>query len=189
MNAEGISESGSEKRRAGRPRCDARLFVDSLPLGLSPDGCLRTKTNHGYRCRALSTVLRILSPDERQALLGCSAEDIQRGVSRFPRGWDTTAEEIGRFLAAVDADEDTAADYLRVAVNARRSGISWRAIRSHFRTMRLGEREGNALSLLSELARAVDSYRSRFPATTNQMITGAVRSLLEIASNETAPPY
>jgi hypothetical protein len=188
MIAEGISESGSEKRRRGRPRCEAREFVDQLRRsGLAPDGCQRTKTNHGYRARALSPALRILSADEQRDLFGCTADDIRRGTGRFPRGWDSAAEEIGRFLFADDADEDTAANYLRVAVNARRDGVSWRAIRSHFRILRLGERRGNALSLLSELAGTVDAYRSRFPGTTDQMIVGAARSLLEVVSEQTDP--
>jgi hypothetical protein len=188
MTAEGNSESVSENRRRGRPRSDARFYCDRLrQLKMLPDGCARTQTNFTYRTRALHPVSKILSADDQRTLFGCTADDIRRGAGRFPKGWDTAAEEIGRFLFSIDADEDAEADYLRVAVNARRDGVSWRAIRSHFRSLRLGEREGNALSLLSELARTIDAYRSRFPATTDQMIVGAVRSLLEVVSEETDP--
>jgi hypothetical protein len=38
-----------------------------------------------------------------------------------------------------------------------------------------------------ELSRAIDAYLARFPATTNQMIVGAVESLLEVVSENTDP--
>ena len=56
-----------------------------------------------------------------------------------------------------------------------------------FRSLRLGERKGNAIALWIELSRTIDAYRSRFPATTDQMIVGAVESLLEVVSEETDP--
>ncbi len=90
------------------------------------------------------------------------------------------AVEIGRLLSSLGADDETERGYLLVAVNARRDGAPWRTIRSHFRALRLGERAGNAVSLLQELARTIDSYCSRFPATTDTMVAGAVRSLLGV---------
>jgi hypothetical protein len=189
MIAEGISESGSEKRRRGRPRSWKRNLAEDLRRrGLSPSDCRceRSQMNNAYRLSALGPALRLLTAEERTVLFGATDDELRSGGT-FPRGWDSAALELGRLLHGIDADDDTAADYLRVAVNARRDGVSWRAIRSHFRSLRLGERQGNALSLLSELARTIDCYRSRFPATTDQMIVGAVESLLEVVSEESAP--
>jgi hypothetical protein len=186
MTGEGNSESVSEKRRRGRPRSWIRQFADRLDQQglLSNSGCDRSRTNEAYRAAALGPALRLLSAGERAVLLGVDDEQRRSGAT-LPRGWSSAALEIGRLLERSDADDDTTRGYLLVAVNARRDGVSWRAIRSHFRILRLGERQGNALSLLSELARTIDAYRSRFPATTDQMIAGAARSLLEVVSERT----
>jgi hypothetical protein len=68
-----------------------------------------------------------------------------------------------------------------------REHLGRRRIRSHFRSLRLGERQGNAIALWIELSRTIDAYLARFPATTKQMIVGAVESLLEVVCEQTAP--
>ena len=189
MIAEGISESGSGKRGRGRPRSWKRNLADDLRRrGLSPEDCRceRSQLNNAYRLSATGPALRLLTAEERTALFGATDDELRRGGA-FPRGWDSAALELGRLLHGIEADDDAAQRFLLIAVNARRDGVSWRAIRSHFRSLRLGERQGNALSLLSELARTIDCYRSRFPATTDQMIVGAVESLLEVVCDESAP--
>jgi hypothetical protein len=130
-----------------------------------------------------------LPDDEQRVVFGFTQAEIMagKGPGKFPPGWQTAAEEIGRFLVSIGADDDTAADYLRVVVQARRDGIGWRRIRSHFRSLRLGERQGNAIALWIELSRTIDAYLARFPATTKQMIVGAVESLLEVVSEESDP--
>jgi len=183
MNTTSISEPVSEKRRRGRPRSYASIVAEEMRKhSLIPESCgsERSRINVAYRMTCLRQVKLLLSADEQQTLLGFTWEGLRTGKESFPRGWDSAANEIGRFLA----EDETDRDYLLVAVNARRDGVSWRAIRSHFRTLRLGERCGNSLSLLIELTRAVDDYRSRFPATTHQMITGAANSLLEVVSEQ-----
>lgn len=188
MIAEGNSESGSEKPRRGRPRSWIRQFADRLDQqGLLLNcGCDRSRTNEAYRAAAMGPVLRLLSAGERAVLFGVNDEQRRSGAT-LPRGWSSAALEIGRLLERIDDDDNTVRGYLLVAVNARRDGVSWRTIRSHFRSLRLGERQGNALSLLSELARTIDGYRARFPATTDQMIAGAVRSLLGIVCERIDP--
>jgi|688.fasta_scaffold595241_3 hypothetical protein len=188
MIAEGISESDSEKPRRGRPRSVVREVADDMDRMLRISGCQRTKVNEAYRLRATGRAFD-LPDDEQRVLFGSTKSEIWsgKGPGKFPPGWQTAAEEIGRFLVSIAADDDTAADYLRVVVKARRDGISWRGIRSHFRSLRLGERQGNAIALWIELSRTIDAYRSRFPATTDQMIVGAVESLLEVVSEQTDP--
>lgn len=184
MIGDGNSESGSEKRGRGRPRSWRRHFADDLRRrGLLPADCRceRSQMNNAYRLAATGPALRLLTAEERTILFDATDDEMQRS-GMFPRGWDSTALELGRLLHGIDADADAARGYLLIAVNARRNGVSWQTIRSHFRSLRLGDRQGNALSLLSELSRTIDGYRSRFPATTDQMITGAVRSLFEIVS-------
>jgi hypothetical protein len=188
MIAEGISETVSGKRNRGRPRSVTREVADAYDRMLGISGCQRTKLNEAYRLRATGRAFD-LPDDEQRILFGSTKTEIWsgKGPGKFPPGWQTAAEEIGRFLVSIGADDDTAADYLRVAVNARRTGTPWRAIRSHFRSLRLGERQGDAIALWIELSRTIDAYLDRFPATTKQMIVGAVESLLEVVSEESAP--
>jgi hypothetical protein len=188
MTAEGISESGSEKRRRGRPRSRVRLFADDLERHglLSGCGCERSRTNEAYRAAAMGPALRLLTAEEQSVLLGMDKGRYMSG-GLLPRGWSSAALEIGRLLEAIDADDETARGYLLVAVNARRDGVSWRVLRSHFRSLRLGERCGNARSLVAELAKTLDRYCSRFPATTDQTIADAVRVLCGVVSKRIAP--
>jgi hypothetical protein len=188
MIAEGISETVSEKPRRGRPRSVVREVADGMDRMLGVSGCQRTKVNEAYRLRATGRAFD-LTDDEQRILFGSTKAEIWsgKGPGKFPPGWQTAAEEIGRFLVSVGADDDTAADYLRVVVQARRDGIGWRRIRSHFRSLRLGERRGDVRPLLLELARTVDAYRSRFPATPDEIVVAAARRLVVVLSDEPAP--
>jgi len=189
MIANGNSESVSEKPRRGRPRSWKRNLAEDLRRrGLSPSDCRceRSQMNNAYRLSATGPALRLLTPEERTVLFGATDDELRRGCT-FPRGWDSAALELGRLLHGIDADDEAARRFLLIAVNARRDGVSWRAIRSHFRSLRLGERQGNAIALWIELSRTIDAYRSRFPATTDQMIVGAVESLLEVVSERMDP--
>jgi len=188
MIAEGNSESVSEKRRRGRPRSIARETADDIDRAVGLSGCQRTKVNEAYRLRATGLVFDLPDDEQRDVLGFTKAEAWSgKGPGKFPPGWKTVAEEIGRFLVSIEADDDTSAEYLRVVVQARRDGIGWRRIRSHFRSLRLGDRRGNAIALWIELSRAIDAYLARFPATTKQMLVGAVESLLEVVSEQTDP--
>jgi len=188
MIAKGIPETVSEKPRRGRPRSIIREVADRLNRISRIDGCQRTKMNEAYRQRATGRAFD-LPDDEQRILLGTTQAEVMagKGPGKFPPGWQTAAEEIGRFLVLIDADDDTAADYLRVAVQARRDGIGWRAIRSHFRSLRLGERCGEVQPLTLELARTVDAYRSRFPATPPEILIAAARRLIVALSDDSAP--
>jgi hypothetical protein len=185
MNEPTISEPGSEKRKRGRPRSIMREVAEDFDRKLGISGCERTKVNEAYRVHSLR-IACTLSDDEQRILLGTTEKELWqgKGSGRFSVGWPSAAVEIGRFLLSLGEDESAEAEWLRVAVNARRNGIPWRDIRSHFRALRLGKRQGNAMALTTELARTIDGYRSRFPATTDQQMIGAVESLLEVLSEQ-----
>lgn len=185
MNEPTISESVSKKRKRGRPRSWTREEADRF---FPHSNCERTKMNQAYRLGALSIAFD-LPDDEQRILFGFTETEAfaaKAGTGKFPKGWGNTADEIGRFLVSLAGDESAEAEWLRVAVEARRNGIPWGDIRSHFRALRLGKRQGNALALTTELARTIDGYRSRFPATTDQQMIGAVESLLEVLSERIA---
>jgi hypothetical protein len=188
MIAETNSETVSEKPRRGRPRSIVREVADGMDRMLGVAGCQRTKVNEAYRLRATGRAFD-LPDDEQRILFGSTKNEIWsgKGPGKFPPGWQTAAEEIGRYLVSVGADDDTAAEYLRVVVQARRDGIGWRRIRSHFRSLRLGERRGDVRPLLLELARTVDAYRSRFPATPDEIVVAAARRLVVVLSDDTEP--
>jgi hypothetical protein len=184
MNEPTISESVSGKRKRGRPRTWIRESADQYGRMFGGSNCERTNTNEAYRLRAVRIAFDL--PDEEQRVLfgftKAEAWNGKAGTGRFPPGWKTAAEEIGRFLVSLAGNKSAETEWLRVAIEARRNGIPWRDIRSHFRAIRLGKRQGNAISLTTELARTIDGYRSRFQATTDQQMIGAVESLLEVLS-------
>jgi hypothetical protein len=125
MIAEGISESDSEKPRRGRPRSVVREVADDMDRMLRISGCQRTKVNEAYRLRATGRAFD-LPDDEQRVLFGSTKSEIWsgKGPGKFPPGWQTAAEEIGRFLVSIAADDDTAADYLRVVVKGSAGGGS-----------------------------------------------------------------
>lgn len=174
-----IPETVSEKPRRGRPRSWRRVWADDSRMGgVVPDSCrcTRSRVNWTLLVTVVGIAQRQLDDDERLVLWGATEDDLRRGAP-WPRGWQLAAYEIGRLVDGYD-DKD-AAEFLRVAVDARRRGLSWRDIRAHFREQRLGRREGSAVSLLLILSRAVDEYRSQYPATTRRQIVAAVEGLLD----------
>jgi hypothetical protein len=118
--------------------------------------------------------------EAQRAVWGCTSADIMAGTGNLPKGWRTAAASIGRYLAATDDDPTHVAG---IVVEARRDGISFGDIADHFRRLRLGDREGNAVSLTQALARALDEYRRRFPKTTDQQARAALQNVAD-ALNE-----
>jgi hypothetical protein len=122
------------------------------------------------------------APEASQRLiLGCTAKDIEAGQQALPKGFRGAAESAGRWIEA-GGDPAAAVD---IVADARQRGISFGDITTHFRSLRIGEREGSALSLTRTLARTLDEYQKRFPKTTDDQRIGAVRSLLSILEKET----
>lgn len=174
------TETVSEKRKRGRPQSLLRESFDRNHRGaLRIEGCQRTKSNAAYRTQALKAVFS-LPDDEQTILLGCTSSQLRAGKGTFPPGWDTAANEIGRFLVAFVPDEDERTGQLQTAVNSRRLGISWRDIGAHYRVLRLGKRSGSVDPLLFALCRALDDYRLKFPATSEDTVVSAVNALLRL---------
>jgi hypothetical protein len=170
---EGNSENQVKKR--GRPRSPQRAYIEGPGRLYAAEGCLRTRVNDAYRTEF--TVVVQKAPAEIQKLVWGHTEAEIMGASggSFARGYRAMAESIGRWIAA-GGDREQA---LKVVVDALKRGLSFRDISEHFRRLRLGERQGKALSLYRALCRTVDDYRKRFPKTTNQQTITAVQSLLE----------
>lgn len=175
-----ISESVSEKPRRGRPRSWRSVWADDARMrGLTPDSCRssRSRLNWTLLVSVVGIARQHLDDDERLVLWGATEDELRRGAP-WPKGWQLAAYEIGRLVDEHADDHTAGARFLGAAVDARRRGVSWRDIRAHFREQRLGKRSGDSVSLLLTLARAVDEYRSQYPATTRRQIVAAVEGLL-----------
>ncbi len=180
-----ISENISEKRKRGRPRTHQRTFIEALPESLQPNAkTMRSKMDHAFSMAAL-TAVTTADADTQRAVWGCTEEEIRAGTGHFPKGWQGAAVEAGRFLEATGADADETASVARTMADARKRGLSFRDIAVHYRRLRLGKREGNALSLTTAIARTIDDYRRRFPLTTQEQTSEALRSVLAFVENQT----
>ncbi len=164
-----ISENVSKKKR-GRPRGFGSQMIELSGFAHTVDGGHRTKVNWVFMLQALRLV-RNASEDVQRIVWGCTADDIESGNARFPKGWTTYAPEIGRFL--IEIDDDDRADVLNVIVEARQRGLSWSDIGEHYRTLRLGEKTGNEDALTKALLRVVHEFRKRFPKTPEHVFVNA----------------
>ena len=172
--SENLSENG--KRKRGRPRSHHRTEAEKLPASLRPEGCLRTTIDAVFSGVALQIILAA-GEETQRTVWGCIGDDIMAGRGKFPKGWKAAAVAIGRYA---ETDDALAADMVaRIVADARRDGISFGQIATHFRRLRIGEREGNAHSLAAALARTVDEYRRRFPKTTEQQVRAALQTVAE----------
>jgi hypothetical protein len=165
-----ISENVSQKKR-GRPRGFGSQMIELSGFAHTVDGGHRTKVNWVFMLQALRLV-RNASEDVQRIVWGCTADDIESGNARFPKGWTTYAPEIGRFLIEIDDDDDRA-DVLNVIVEARQRGLSWSDIGEHYRTLRLGEKTRNEDALTKALLRVVHEFRKRFPKTPEHVFVNA----------------
>ena len=167
-----IQETISEKKR-GRPMGSQRQALDDMTDLNS--GCLRTKVNEVFMFELLGLV-EDATEDVQRIVWGCTKSEIASGTANFPRGWKTFAPEIGRYLSIADDDEKQ--NSLNVIVDARQRGLSWSDIGAHFRTCRLGEREGNPGALSLAINRAINDFKKRFPKTSEDDIFECLRDVL-----------
>ena len=173
-----ISENFSEtpKRKRGRPRGENSHKVEFYKkMNCLPEGGTRTKSEWAFSMKFFNAIHNA-DADTQRAVWGCTYAQISAGTHRPPKGWQTAAGSVGRYLAATDDDP---AHVAGIVVKARRDGISFGDIAAHFRRLRLGDREGNAVSLTQALARALDEYRKRFPKTTDEQARAALHNVAD----------
>lgn len=178
---ETVSENAPKPKR-GRPKSFQRIWAESSDkMGYMPDGIQSTrgKINHMFFVSFIGG-LKTATPDIQFRVIGCHWQDVRNGTHNLPNGFPTTATEIGRWLANQPDEAEAAQAALLTVANARDENIPWRDIRAHFRTMRLGEREGNAVALTKHLAHAFDDYLRMFPGTAHSAQVAGIRDLLEI---------
>jgi len=175
---ETVSENTPKPKR-GRPKGIQRTTLDSLPGAYAPDGCNRTQLNKAFAFE-FAAIVEAADAEDQRKVIGCTTSDIIAGAGRFPRGYQTCATEIGRYLQATGNTATNRQSVLDVVIDGLDRGFGWKNIRAHFRQQRLGDKGGNALSLLNALALALDNYVRNFPGTTKQQKIGAITSLLEI---------
>lgn len=167
-------EKLSQNKR-GRPKGESRLYADKVDKALRTEGCTRTKVNAGYALIFFSALSSIDAGARFQDVMGCTQKDTQNGKAGYPTGYRTAAQAAGRYIA----DTDDQAGAVQVFANARVNGFSYADIAAHFRKLRIGEKDGNALSLYMALNRTIERYRRTFPKTTEQQIRGALNSLVQ----------
>ena len=167
--------------KRGRPKSFACEYAESLERsGLGPQTAhsKRAKIDYAHRLAFIGAYHKA-DPETQARIMGCTFQEIRSGTCHFPPGFDTAATEIGRWLALYEESDDAKEQALKLTADARTRGIGWREIKNHFRMLRLGERQGNAISLFIHLARAFDDYCRKFPATTQAAKVGGVRNLLD----------
>lgn len=170
-----IPENISKKKR-GRPKGFGSRSLELASFAYAVDGGHRTKINWVFMLQALRLV-RDASEDVQRIVWGCTADDIESGNARFPKGWRTYAPEIGRFLQEIDSEDKP--DVLKVIVDARQRGLSWSDIAAHYRALRIGEKSGNEDALMNALLRAVNQFRKQFPKTPDDVYVNAASRLVE----------
>jgi hypothetical protein len=145
------------------------------------EGCGKTRLNEVYGLKAFH-VVSDASPDDQKLIWGWTTSDIQAGKPcPMPKGWKTASVEIGRYIEASGSDSD---EVLSILVDARKRGLAWSVISAHFRSMRLGERGGNAQALFNILRRALNDYWKRFPKTDAEVMKSAIEELLKSVNRQ-----
>jgi hypothetical protein len=176
---ENISEN-TQKPKRGRPKSIHRLVADS---GLQ-HGCARTKFNFSL-CATFMGILSGGTTEQQVKAIGCTYAELswKYGGNLFP-GAITTGAEVTRYLDAVGDTAENRSAILECIVELRDMKMSWSAVRDYFRSLRIGRKQGDALSLFTHLARAFDEYCARFPATSHKMKIAGIRNLLDAVEEE-----
>lgn len=183
---EPIKETVSEntpKPKRGRPWSEARHYADHLDkMGCSnaDTKTQRSRIDAAHR-QVFFNAYNAASAEVQIRIMGFLPAALLAGTARLPRGYPTAATEIGRWINEApkyeEAEATTAA--LEIVADARDNGVSWSKIRAHFRTIRLGERRGNANSLQKHLSHALKGYVRRYPATFHSAQVLGIQHLLE----------
>lgn len=184
MNAspQQITETVSEntpKRKRGRPITARGIHAKEKSIYADSE-TTRSHLNFSFRC-SFHGIISKLSDERANEVFGFTKDDIMaRRHLEKRKGMETASVQIVRWIETHGTKEDA----LDIIADARGKGYTWTIIGKHFRNLRLGEREGNAMSFTSHLCRAFDDYIARFPATTTQAQVSAIRNLLDLVEAE-----
>lgn len=173
------SENNSKKQR-GRPKGIATRSLELSSFAYTVEGVHRTKINWIFMLEAIR-LIRNADQDIQRIVWGCTADEIESGHARFPKGWKTYAPEIGRFLQ--DVDDECRPGVLQAIVDARQRGLPWCDIAAHYRRQRLGEKTGNEDALMNALLRVVNQFRKQFPKTPEHVYVNAAHRLSRALSD------
>ena len=166
-----ITESFPEKPKRGRPRHPRYAFGESVGEGhFRTDRHVRNAIHWG----AFIGGVMDAGPEYEIVILGGTGANRPKLA---PRGLKAAATEAHRYAESLGTDEALRSVVQQVA-DAKREGVPWGDITSHYRQLRLGARSGNPDSLMLLLARTLDDYQRRFPGTTREMQRQAVTMLL-----------
>jgi hypothetical protein len=167
-----------EKNKRGRPKSTGRLKMEFMDPMVRVEGGDRTKVNFAYSTVGFDIFCK--NPEAFRVVMGGSLEEFLRGEKNLPRGWRGAFEQVGRYLLAIDADEEQKSQIMGVVRQAREDGCTWTDIKMHFWRLRLGDREGGLAAVVSVLLRAIDGYQKTFPKTPRETIKEALRETEEI---------
>jgi hypothetical protein len=171
---EPISEKLSENtRHRGRPKSLLAKGVNGVLEGFVKEGCWRTKINDAYGLGFLYELIEA-DADDFKAVMGATQEEMEAGGRRFPTGYRTAATEIGRYMEGLEIDRKEIA---HIVADARRSGIPFARIAEHFRSLRLGKRQGSPIALAKAIVRTINDYQRRFPGTTVEQVQEAIKKV------------
>jgi len=158
-------ENFSEKKKRGRPRSERRKTAEELVRMAMPGASTRTIIDQVY--------VDCIHAAIRHAGL---EKDILGNHAGWPKGFKTAAIQVGKWVDA-GGDEQSAFD---VMAQARKDGISFGQIATHYKRLRLGEKQGTTAGVYLKLASAIDDYRKTFPKTTDWQIAEALDELREL---------
>lgn len=171
------AENFSKKAKRGRPRSSQRLFAET---NLMAEGVPRTQTHAGYAFLLFKTVA-MADEETQRSIWECTRAEIRNGKAELPKGWKSAATEAGRFMAATNADADLV---LQAVADARKRGIPFSTIAAHYRSLRLGERQGSTEALTKLLSRTLEAYRKSFPKTSDRQVATAALNLWNACEEE-----
>lgn len=181
-----IPETVSEKPRRGRPRSHARNVLEQELGTVIGGGTLRTRLAGVYWFRTVALVDQLLGDDDQRVLLGGASRDLRSGVAAPSRRAHGFAVEFGRWVAYLGLDDELDGDEIRehlveVARLVREKQVTFSQAAAHYRKNRLGERAGTAFALAKHLARSLDAYLRKFPATPGREVEQAIERLAAVA--------
>jgi hypothetical protein len=171
---ETVSEN-TPKRKRGRP-IGLRGICAKASSSYTEAATSRSHLNFWLSVE-LTRIIKKLSDERANEVFGFTYDDMRD--ARHPekrKGMMTASVQIIRWIETHGTEEGA----LDIIADARGNEFSWAIIGNHFRTLRLGKREGNAQSLTQAMTVAFDKFMARYPATNLKVQVAAIENLLDV---------